>query len=122
MSFLISFMEDCIFCKIAKGEIDSKKVYEEDNFFGILDISPKADGHTLIVSKKHFKNILDVPSSLGGEMMDAVKKVGLDLINQGKGSGFNVCVNTGEAAGQTVSHFHLHIIPRKEGDELRGIV
>ena len=112
-------MEDCIFCKIAQGEIESKKVYSDDNFFGILDINPKAEGHTLIVSKKHFKNILDVPSSLGGELLDAVKKVGLNLIKEKKGSGFNLVSNCGSEAGQIVHHFHVHVIPRRKGDGLR---
>ena len=113
--------EDCIFCKIAKGEIDSKKVYEDEDFFGILDINPKAEGHTLIISKKHFKNVLDVPSSLGSEFLDAVKKVALGLISQKKGSGFNLIVNCGSEAGQVVHHFHAYVIPRRKGDGLRGI-
>ena len=110
---------DCIFCKIARGEIDSKKIYEEDNFFGILDIHPVAEGHTLIISKKHFKTILDMPSSLGCELIDAVKKVSLDLIKQKKAEGFNLIVNSGESAGQIVHHFHAHVIPRRKGDGLR---
>ena len=118
---MIDMEDDCIFCKIINKEIKSEIVYSDDNFFGILDISPKAEGHTLIISKKHFKNILDVPSSLGGELLDAVKKVGLDLVSQGKGDGFNVLVNCGGVAGQVVHHFHAHVIPRKEGDGLRGL-
>jgi len=110
---------DCVFCKILKGEIKSDIVYSDDNFFGILDINPKAEGHTLIVSKKHFKNILDVPSSLGGELLDAVKKVGLNLIKEKKGSGFNLVSNCGSEAGQIVHHFHVHVIPRRKGDGLR---
>ena len=112
--------EECIFCKIAKGEIDSKKVYEDESFFGILDVKPVVEGHTLIISKKHFKNILDVPSSLGGEMLDAIKKVGLDLIKEKSAEGFNVIVNTNESAGQIVNHFHAHVLPRKKGDGLKG--
>jgi histidine triad (HIT) family protein len=114
--------DDCIFCKIARGDISNKRVYEDDNFFAILDINPKAEGHTLLIPKKHFKNILDMPSSLAGEMIDAVKKIGLRLVEEGRSEGFNLCVNTGESAGQTVNHFHLHIIPRKKGDGLKGLV
>jgi|SRR3989344_9154024 len=115
-------MEDCIFCKIAGGEIKSDIVYSDDNFFSILDIHPKAEGHTLIVSKKHFKNILDVPSSLGGELLDAVKKVGLNLIKEKKGSGFNLVSNCGSEAGQIVHHFHAHVIPRKKNDGVNFLV
>ena len=107
---------DCIFCKIANAEIKSEKIYDDDNFFAIRDTNPKAEGHSLIISKKHFKTILDMPSSLGGEFIDAVKNVGLNLIKSGKCSGFNVIVNCGKDAGQIVHHLHAHVIPRKEGD------
>ena len=79
--------DKCIFCKIIKGEINSKRVYEDDNFIGILDVNPKAEGHTLIIPKQHFKTILDIPSSLGIELLDAIKKVSLDLIGRGRGEG-----------------------------------
>ena len=108
--------DGCIFCKIAKGEIPSSKVYDDDNFFGILDLHPKAEGHTLIISKKHYKTLLDMPSSLGSELIDAVKEVGLNLIKEEKAEAFNFIINNGEAAGQVVHHLHGHIIPRKEGD------
>jgi len=109
-------MEDCIFCKIGKGEIKSDFVYEDDNFFGVLDINPKAEGHTLIISKKHYKTLLDMPASLGIELIDAIKSVGLKLIKDGFGEGFNIIINNGEVAGQVVHHLHCHIIPRKKGD------
>ena len=114
-------MENCIFCKIIKGEIEAKKVYEDDKCLAILDINPRAEGHTLVISKKHFKNLLDMPVSLGSEFLEAVKKVGLDLINQGKAEGFNLIVNNGEAANQLVPHIHAHIIPRKKDDGLNVI-
>ena len=113
---------DCVFCKILKGEIKSDIVYSDDNFFGILDIHPVAEGHTLIISKKHFKTILDMPSSLGCELIDAVKKVSLDLIKQKKAEGFNLLVNTNESAGQIVHHFHAHVIPRKKNDGVNFLV
>jgi len=125
-------VNDCIFCKIVKGEIPSAKTYDSDNFIGILDIHPKAEGHIVIIPKKHFKTILDMPSSLGGELIDAVKEVGLKLIKDGKVKasslspdnevqGFNVIVNNGEAAGQVVMHSHIHVIPRKKGDGLKSM-
>ncbi len=114
-------MSDCIFCKIAGGEIKSEFVYDDDNFFGILDNNPKAEGHTLIISKKHYKTILDLPNTLGNELQEAIKKVSLDLIKDGKAEGFNVLVNSNSVAGQLVEHFHVHIIPRKKGDGLRAV-
>jgi len=114
--------KDCIFCKIVNGEIKTDLVYDDDNFIGFLDISPKAPGHTLIIPKKHYKTLLDMPNTLGTELLEAVKKVSLDLIKSGKAEGFNLIVNNGETAGQVVPHLHLHIIPRKHGDGLKSIV
>lgn len=118
---MADYEKDCIFCKIVKGEIPSTKTYDSDNFVGILDINPKADGHTIIIPKKHFKTIVDMPTTLACEMLDSVKSVALDLIKQGKGEGFNTIVNTNEAAGQVVFHAHIHIIPRKKGDGLKSM-
>ncbi len=108
--------KDCIFCKIEKGEIPSEKVYEDDNFFAILDINPESERHTLVIPKKHFKTLLDVPSSLGGEFLEAIKKVSLKLIKDGKAEGFNILFNVNKLAGQEVDHVHAHIIPRKGDD------
>lgn len=113
--------ENCIFCKIVKGEINSDIVYSDDNFIGIKDVNPKVKGHMLLIPKKHFKTILDVPSSLGNEMLDAVKKVALKLIDDGKAEGFNILMNNFEVAGQVVPHAHIHILPRKKGDGLKGM-
>lgn len=111
--------QDCIFCKIARGEIETKKVYEDENFIGFLDANPKTEGHTLIIPKKHFRNLLDMPVSLGNELLEAVKKVSLDLINKGKAEGVNVLSNNESVAGQIIFHAHIHIIPRKKGDGLK---
>lgn len=113
--------KDCIFCKIARGEIACSKTYEDDNFIGFLDINPRTEGHTVIIPRKHFRNLLDMPSSLGNEMLEAVKEVSLDLIKQGKAEGFNLIVNNESAAGQVVFHVHLHVIPRKKDDEFKLI-
>mgnify|MGYP001592689776 FL=1 len=112
---------DCIFCKIINKKVKSEIVYNDDNFLGILDANPRAEGHTLVISKTHYKTMLDLPSSLGTELLDAIKKVSLDLIDQGKGEGVNVLSNVGKSSGQVISHIHVHIIPRKNGDGLRVI-
>ena len=111
-------MEDCIFCKIAKGNIPSNKIYENENFFSVADRNPIVDGHSLIISKKHFITILDLPSSLGTELLDCIKKTAIKLMKEKNASGFNVVNNNFESAGQVVKHIHFHIIPRKDGDKI----
>jgi len=107
---------DCIFCKISRGEIPSEKIFENENFFSIFDISPKVKGHCLIISKKHFENSLDMPASLGSEFLDCVKKTSLKILKEYECSGFNLIQNNFESAGQVVKHFHAHILPRKNDD------
>ena len=113
--------QDCIFCKIAKGEIPSEKIKESNNFFAIRDIKPKAHGHTLIVPKKHFVTLLDIPNKLGEELLNFTKQVCSDILEQKLGDGFNIVMNNLEPAGQLVKHAHIHIIPRKENDGLHII-
>ena len=113
--------ENCIFCKIVKEEIESEKVYGDDNFIGILDIDPKAEGHTLIIPKNHYATLLDMPNSLGNEFIEAIKKVALKLIDEKKAEGFNVLINNFEIGGQLVPHLHAHIIPRKKDDRIQII-
>ena len=91
-------MKDCIFCKIANGEIPSQKIYENDSFFSIPDVKPKTEGHSLIISKKHFESLLDLPSTLGTELLDCIKKTSLKLIDRYKSEGFNVVLNNGKSA------------------------
>jgi len=107
---------DCIFCKIANGGFYSERIYENGNFFSIFDHAPNIKGHALVISKKHFKNILDMPSCLGSEFLEAVKATILKLAKTYKSEGFNLVVNTNKVAGQEVDHFHSHILPRKNGD------
>ncbi len=111
--------KDCIFCKIAKGEIPSEKILETDNFFAIKDIHPKTKGHSLVISKKHYQTLLDVPSSLFGEFLEAGKKLALQLLKEEKAEGFNLVINNYKVAGQLVPHIHLHILPRKKDDGFR---
>lgn len=110
---------DCIFCKIARNEIDSEKIYENESFFSIYDINPSFEGHALVISKGHFKTILDMPGTAGSEMLDAVKKTSMKVTERFGAEGFNVIANVNEVAGQLVSHFHLHIIPRKQEDNAK---
>lgn len=112
---------DCIFCKIASGEIKKDFIYENDNFVSFLDQNQDIKGHALIISKKHFETILDMPSSLGQEFLDCVKKTALKLIEETKAEGFNILNNNFESAGQIVKHVHFHILPRKKGDGFRVI-
>jgi len=109
--------EECVFCKIVKGEIPVEKIYESENFLCFPDANPKVEGHCLIVSKKHFVNIMDLPDTLGSELAEVIKKVA-EIKLRGGGEGFNLVMNNFPAAGQQVMHAHLHILPRKEKDGL----
>ena len=109
-------MDDCIFCKIAKGEVSSEKIYENDNFFSMPDANPSVEGHSLVISKNHFETILDMPNSFGPELLDCVKNTSLKLMENLGADGFNIAVNTFESAGQLVKHVHWHILPRKKDD------
>ena len=102
----------CIFCKIIKGEIPSKKIYEDDDVLAILDISQETRGHTLVLPKRHFDNILEIDSEYLSTIMPKVQMVAKLVTSKLHAEGFNLVVNTGEVAGQTVMHLHFHIIPR----------
>ena len=109
---------------MAKEEVPKGVIYENDNFFSILDINPVVKGHALVISKKHFENILEVPSSAGTELLDCIKRTALKILGDSneKATGFNVVVNTFEDAGQVIKHFHLHILPRKKNDGVKMVV
>jgi len=109
-------MKNCIFCKIANGDISSEKIFENDNFFSIFDAAPQIKGHVLVISKKHFKTTLDMPNSLGPELLDCIKKTALRLMEKNNAEGFNIVSNNFEWAGQVVKHVHFHVLPRKKGD------
>ncbi len=112
-------MTDCLFCKIIAGEVPSHKVYEDEDTMAFLDISPTNHGHTLVVPKKHFTNLEDVPEEELKKVIVTVKKVG-QAIKQGLGvDGYNVCENNDPAAGQIIPHLHFHVIPRYPDDGLR---
>ncbi|PIO08594.1 HIT family protein [Candidatus Pacearchaeota archaeon CG10_big_fil_rev_8_21_14_0_10_34_12] len=114
-------MKECIFCKISNGEIQGEKIYENDNFFSIPDANPIAEGHSLIISKRHFATTLELPNTIGAELLDCIKSTSLILMKKYGSNGFNITNNNFKSAGQVVSHVHFHILPRKEGDNKRGI-
>lgn len=111
-------MGDCIFCKIANGEIPAATLYEDEDFRVILDLGPASKGHSLILPKKHAANIYELPDETAGKAMILAKKMAGKLTDALNCDGFNIVQNNGEIAGQTVNHFHLHLIPRYEGDGL----
>jgi len=112
-------MEDnCVFCKIARGEIKVEILEETDNFICFLDANPKISGHCLIIPKKHFINLVDLPSDLGSELLFMIKKVAESKLRQGF-EGFNIVSNNFSVAGQVVNHLHVHFLPRKKGDSLK---
>ena len=108
--------EDCIFCKIAKGEIHSATVYEDSHFTVILDVNPATKGHCLIIPKEHFDNIYSLDDKTAAHVFQVAVKVANAINDSLHPVGLNVVQNNGEAAGQTVFHFHMHIIPRYEND------
>jgi len=112
-------MTDCIFCKIIKGEIPCSKIYEDEKILSFLDIMPANKGHTLVIPKEHYETILDMPDDLLKEMFVLTKKISKAVMNGTKADGFNIGINTKEAAGQVVMHAHLHIIPRFKDDGLK---
>ncbi|MDH3353036.1 MAG: HIT family protein [Nanoarchaeota archaeon] len=105
-------MSKCIFCKIASGEIPSEKIFESDNFFVIKDVNPKVKGHSLVISKKHFENFMELSPELYSEFLETVK----GAVEKLGAEAFNLVVNNGEIAGQIIPHLHLHILPRKSDD------
>ncbi len=113
---------DCIFCKIVNNEIPSTTIFEDDNLKVILDINPVNKGHMLILTKKHYNNIFDVPEPLLtniyplAQKMASILKTVTQKYNKHQIAGINIMQNNGAAAGQEVSHFHLHIIPRHAGE------
>jgi histidine triad (HIT) family protein len=106
---------DCVFCKIISGEIPTNKVYEDENIVAILDISQATKGHTLIVAKKHYKNLYDIDENVAADIFRVVPKLANAIKNAFHPIGLNVLVNT-EKPLQTVFHFHVHLIPRYPHD------
>ncbi len=104
--------DDCIFCRIANGEIPSKTLYEDSEFRVILDLGPAAKGHALILPKEHAENLYDLPEGTAAAAMVLAQRMARIMQKKLRCDGLNLVQNNGEAAGQTVHHFHLHLIPR----------
>lgn len=110
---------DCIFCKIANGEIPSATLYEDEDFRVILDVGPASYGHALLLPKKHYANLFELPEELAGKALIVVKKIATVMNETLDCDGLNVVQNNGEAAGQTVFHFHMHMVPRYKKDTVK---
>lgn len=110
---------DCIFCRIVRGELPSSQVYADDKVIAFLDLAPAAKGHTLVVPREHYATMFDVPPELAPALLGASQRVGRALMEEMGAEGVNVGQNNYAAAGQMVFHVHWHIIPRYTGDGLK---
>ena len=109
--------DDCIFCKIAAGEIPSRKIYEDSDLIAIMDLNPTSKGHSLIIPQEHCTNIYDIDEDIAAKVMKTAKKLATKMTVALNCDGFNLLQNNGETAGQTMFHFHMHLIPRyKDAD------
>lgn len=108
--------DDCIFCKIANGEIPTNSIYEDEKFRVILDMGPATKGHALILPKEHYANLYELPEDWAAEAMVLAKRMAGSMTEKLGCDGFNLVQNNNSCAGQTVFHFHLHLIPRYEND------
>ncbi|HIW83931.1 MAG TPA: HIT family protein [Candidatus Dorea gallistercoris] len=108
--------ENCIFCKLANGEIPTATLYEDDDFRVILDTGPASKGHALILPREHYKNLYELDDEIAAKTLVLAKKMITKLTDVLECDGYNIVQNNGETAGQTVFHFHVHLIPRYKGD------
>lgn len=108
--------ENCIFCRIANGEIPTNTIYEDETFRVILDTAPAARGHALILPKDHYENLLSLPEDTAAEAIRLAGRIAARQMDRLQADGLNMIQNNGAAAGQTVPHFHIHLIPRYEKD------
>ncbi len=110
--------ENCIFCKINKGEIPSFTLYEDEKFKVFMDISPATKGHVVIIPRKHIENIFEMDDETASEVLIVAKKIAKAMKEELKCEGLNILQNNGAVAGQTVFHFHIHLIPRYTHDSV----
>lgn len=112
-------MKDCIFCKIINKEMPSYKIYEDEFTYAFLDISNDGNGHILVIPKNHFENILDCSKDALCHLMETVQKISKHLVSDCGFDGVNIINASGQAAEQSVFHFHIHILPRAKEDNLK---
>lgn len=105
-------LSECIFCKIVNGDIPAAKVYEDEDVLAFLDLSQVTKGHTLVIPKVHKENIFELTPEVASNLFERVPRIANAIKKQYKPIGFNILNNNGEMAGQSVFHFHLHLIPR----------
>ena len=110
-------MENCIFCKIINKQIPSSVVYEDNDVVAFLDISQATKGHTLVLPKKHYANLLEIEEDVLAKVIKVAKTIATSMQDSLGAKGFNLVNNCNEIAGQSVMHFHLHIIPRYDHEE-----
>lgn len=108
--------DDCIFCKLANGVIPTNSIYEDEDFNVILDLAPATKGHALILPKEHADNLYELPEETAAKAMVLAKKLATHMTQKLECDGFNIVQNNGTVAGQTVFHFHMHLIPRYKED------
>lgn len=108
--------DDCIFCKLANGVIPTNSIYEDEDFNVILDMAPAAKGHALILPKEHADNLYELPEETAGKVFVLARRLAKSMTEKLSCDGFNIVQNNGSVAGQTVFHFHMHLIPRYEAD------
>lgn len=113
-------MSDCVFCQIARGDIPGMRVFEDEHTLAFMDIAGDVDGHMLVIPKAHYVNILDCPHDILARVTHTVKRVCNHLTDHCGYDGVDLMCANGESAGQTMPHFHVHIIPRQTGDGLGG--
>ena len=111
-------MNDCIFCKIIKGEIQSQKIYEDEDTYAFLDINPSTKGHTLIIPKKHYENTLETPDEELSKIIKTTKALAKQIKQKLNADGINIMNANGKQAQQSVFHMHFHIVPRYKNDGL----
>ena len=109
-------MEDCIFCRIVRGEIPSSRVLETDAVLAFLDINPVSKGHTLVIPKAHYATFPEMPAAVLTQLGEALQEIGSAVTSQLSSAGFNMLLNNGTAAGQLIDHAHFHLIPRNHAD------
>lgn len=109
-------MPQCVFCKIVKWETPSQRVYEDEKYIAFLDINPVNFGHTLVIPREHYSDVIEAPSEVMADMIKIAKKIAPAMMAAMNAPAFNIGINNGRAAGQAVDHVHLHVIPRFEND------